>query len=64
VSSIFELSKVESCSGRDGNVVEDDGRAAALVLDSRGSVGEGAAGTGFEGRVREGGSNQAAEKDD
>lgn len=64
MSAIVELGKIESCSGRDDNVVEDNGGAAGLALNSRGSVSEGAAGTGFEGREREGGSNQAAEKDD
>jgi hypothetical protein len=64
VSAIVELGKIESCSSRDDNVVEDDGRTAALVLDSRGSVSKGAASTGFEGRKREGRSNQATEKDD
>lgn len=63
VSAIVELGKIESGSSGDDDVVEGDGRAAGLVLDSRGSVGKGAAaGTGIEGRVRDSGSYQATEE--
>lgn len=63
VSAIVELGKIESGSGGDDDVVEGDGRAAGLVLDSRGSVGKGAAAsTGIESRMRKSGSHQATEE--
>lgn len=62
VSAIVELGKIESGSSGDDDVVEGDGGAAGLVLDSRGSVGKGAAGTGIEGWVRDSGSYQATEE--
>lgn len=62
MSAIVELGKIESGSGGDDDVVEGDGRAAGLVLDSRGSVGKCAASTGVESRVRESGSHQATEE--
>lgn len=45
----LEASQVKSGAGRDGNVVESDGGASLLVLDSRSSVGEGTAVTLGEG---------------
>ena len=43
VGTLGEVGQVEGGAGRDGNVVEGDGGARLLVLDSIGGVGESAA---------------------
>lgn len=53
MSAILELGQVKSSSRRDSNVVENDGRAASLALDSRGGISESAASASFQSR-REG----------
>lgn len=54
MSAILELGKIKSSASRDGNVVEDNGRAATLALDSRSSISKGAAGTGLNSGVGKG----------
>lgn len=62
VSAITELGQVESGLCRNGNVVEDDGRAASLVLNGSSRIGESAAGTRLK-RGCEYRGDQAAEED-
>lgn len=62
MGAILELGQVQSSSRRDSNVIEDDGRAAALARDSRGSVSESAASASFQrGRVGKSRGGKASE---
>lgn len=42
--AILQAGEIQSSTGRDGDVVQDDAGAGALALDGRGSIGEGARG--------------------
>lgn len=46
MSASGKLGQVQSSTGGHGNVVEDDGRAAGLVLDGSSGISESAAGAG------------------
>lgn len=62
VSAIIEFGQVESGLCRNGNVVENDGRAASLVLNGSSRIGESAASTRLK-RGCEYRGDQAAEED-
>lgn len=64
MSAILELSQIESSASRNGDVIQDNGGAAAFVLDSGSSIGERAACTGLNSRMGKGRGDQATEKND
>ena len=51
MSAILELCQIKSGSSGNSDVVQNDGRATALVLDGRSSIGKGAALSRLDGRM-------------
>lgn len=63
VSAVLELGQVKGGAGGDGDVLENNGTAAGLVLDGGGGIGKGARSTGVDGGG-DGDGDQAGEEND